>query len=432
MFGTYEFLYLLFSMSEMMLTVSVKPFIVNVIQKQELRIGFVFEDRPQLISNETMAGSEVTEGTVTLNSTGIQNSEPQDKHILDSRKKSGRMPTAGQSAEGSEVEAKAGIYLMIDLVGSYLPWMIVGTVCGVWSDRHGRKPPLLISLVGHVISVVFYMLAQLHPEHLLATVILGSASRGLAGKHSMFTMVIYSMTSDTSCESQRSSRFASLTASRYIGLCLGSLSAGLLADSIGVLYSMLASSALQTLSLWSSQREVIVQSVTVPPLDWPSSWYGYLSAMYFGATGLALLILVPCMTRLLPPTVDPDVIVLVIALVCGAACGVWTGLAIYAVSSWQIFGSYVIGALGPASNSPLRSMLSRCVGDESQGKVLAVQSVLESLAKVLGPVLHTAVYVSSLAVSPSLVYYVMAGETVLLLPAVAWISRNSRQLPIQL
>nr|KAG5701803.1 hypothetical protein BaRGS_000793 [Batillaria attramentaria] len=104
-------------------------------------------------------------------------------------------------------------------------------------------------------------------------------------------------------------------------------------------------------------------------------------------------------------------------------------------------------------------MLSRCVGDESQGKVLAVQSVLESLAKVLGPgsrggrmverwtlnarvgkvlavqsvlenlakvlgpVLHTAVYVSSLAVSPSLVYYVMAGETVLLLPAAVWVSR---------
>ncbi|KAK7489849.1 hypothetical protein BaRGS_00018871 [Batillaria attramentaria] len=187
-----------------------------------------------------------------------------------------------------------------------------------------------------------------------------------------------------------------------------------------------------TQSLWTSQRELIVQSVSVPPLDWPSSWYGYLSAVYFGATGLALLILVPCMRRLLPPTLDPDVIVLVIALVCGAACGVWTGLAIYAVSSWQIFGSFVIGALGPASNSPLRSMLSRCVGDESQGKVLAVQSVLENLAKVLGPMLHTAVYVSSLAVSPSLVYYVMAGETVLLLPAVAWISRNSRQLSIQL
>ncbi|KAK7489848.1 hypothetical protein BaRGS_00018870 [Batillaria attramentaria] len=234
------------SMSDMILTVSVKPFIVYVVQKQDLHMGSVSEDRPQMISSVALSGSEVTEGTVTLNSTGIQNSEPQDKHILDNRKGSGEIPTAGQSALESEVEAKAGIYLMIDRAGSHLPWMIVGPVCGVWSDRHGRKLPLLISSVDHVISVVFYMLAQYHPDHLLVTVILGSVSRGF-GTNAMFTMVIYSMTSDTSCDSQRSSRFASLTASRYIGLCLGSLSTGFLVDSVGVLYSLVASSVLQTL-----------------------------------------------------------------------------------------------------------------------------------------------------------------------------------------
>nr|KAG5701804.1 hypothetical protein BaRGS_000794 [Batillaria attramentaria] len=60
-------------------------------------------------------------------------------------------------------------------------------------------------------------------------------------------------------------------------------------------------------------------------------------------------------------------------------------------------------------------MLSRCVGEESQGKVLAVQSVLENLGKVLGPMLHTAVHgrklpllISSVDHVISVVFYMLA------------------------
>ncbi|KAK7489847.1 hypothetical protein BaRGS_00018869 [Batillaria attramentaria] len=207
MFHTYEFLYLLFSMSEMMLSVSVKPFIVDVIRQRELRDGSAYQDRPKIVSNDSMAPPETT--SVTLRSIAAKTYGRQDKENLYSEKHGWGGSIQSQSPSASGVEAKAGMYLMIDLVGCYLPWTVLGPVCGVWSDRQGRKLPLLISLVGHVISVVFYMLAQYHPDHLLAAVILGSVSRGLAGKHSMFTMVIYSMT------------YASLTGSRSIGLSIG-------------------------------------------------------------------------------------------------------------------------------------------------------------------------------------------------------------------
>ncbi|KAK7479299.1 hypothetical protein BaRGS_00029469 [Batillaria attramentaria] len=75
-------------------------------------------------------------------------------------------------------------------------------------------------------------------------VILGSLFR----HSSMFTMIIYSITADITSDRHLSSRFAALTAARYIGQSVGALLAGALDDAGGAQYSMLASSALQSLN----------------------------------------------------------------------------------------------------------------------------------------------------------------------------------------
>ncbi|KAK7479298.1 hypothetical protein BaRGS_00029468 [Batillaria attramentaria] len=60
--------------------------------------------------------------------------------------------------------------------------------------------------------------------------------------------------------------------------------------------------------------ELIVLSVTAPPLSWPGSWYGYLSAAYYGMAGLVLLLLVPCTERMLPLRSDPNCLILMVSL----------------------------------------------------------------------------------------------------------------------
>ena len=80
-----------------------------------------------------------------------------------------------------------------------------------------------------------------------------------------------------------------------------------------------------------------------------------------------------------------------------------------------MFTAYMLGAHGLLSASSLRTLSSKCVSASSSGKLMAALSVLENLGKVLGPLLHTAIYVASLPVHPALVYYVMAAQAALLL-----------------
>ncbi|XP_070198653.1 tetracycline resistance protein, class H-like [Littorina saxatilis] len=410
----------------------------------------------------------------------------------------------------------------------------------ITSTRNGRKALLVLPCVTHVLSVLTYQLAPYWPDHLQVVVVVGGLFRGLTGKQAMFTTAVYGLLSDLLPAHERSTRFSYLLASRYAGVCLGTMAAGMLQDTVGIIYTMDISSipqivclvlviffikdtavvssskaedkqciedekqtnkklgelqrnkaywvvyqyirrilyagnkdekkslvaceekkteisgadsvnnspeeltieiceegqkqqtnmgmlvlifsmALVTQSVWSSQREVIVQSVSVPPLNWPVSWYGYLFSVYFGAAGIGLIVLAPLIRRMSPPSSDSDVNTIVCAIMFGTLGCLWMGLAIVAESDWQVFTANILSALALMSNATLRSMASKNARADLQGTVMALMSVKENLSKVLGPICHSAIFVASLSFCPTLVYYVMAVEAFLMLGIVAFI-----------
>ena len=57
---------------------------------------------------------------------------------------------------------------------------------------------------------------------------------------------------------------------------------------------------------------------------------------YYGAGGVFLFGLIPCLQRVLPDSSAGDCVVLTLAVCCCAVCTVWTGLASAYVSNVQV------------------------------------------------------------------------------------------------
>ncbi|KAL8574696.1 hypothetical protein ACOMHN_055761 [Nucella lapillus] len=404
--------------------------------------------------------------------------------------------------EENGLEKKVSWYLVLDQVCIYVPWTVLGPLSGVWSDRHGRKVLLLLSAVVQVLAVLPYLLVALWPGHLLALILLGGLLRGACGKHAMFVTAMYSVVSDVVPQEEKSARFASLLGWRYVGICSGTLGAGVLLEYFKFSCPLLVVASLQNVCfflvlvairetlnpperspnrshnnlismmknfirrpeineerialpvgkasengsesaspeeerkergpasrrlgivlalsfltqwLWSSQRELSTQVVSFPPFLWPKSWYGYLFAVIFGVASIAAITLVRLGVRLAPWGSRADVNVLVMALLCGVFGCLWTAVAVICHSDWQMFASNALVSVGMSSNSTCRAMASKKTDASGQAMVLAVLSVLENVGKLLGPLVHTAIFVASFSLSPSFVFFIMAAEALLMM-----------------
>ncbi|XP_076447161.1 uncharacterized protein LOC143284336 [Babylonia areolata] len=213
-----------------------------------------------------------------------------------------------------------------------------------------------------------------------------------------------------------------------------------------VLIVLMMVTSFMTQAIGAGQTEVIALTASVPPLSWPGSWYGYLQMIYYGTGGLFLRGLGPCVQKVLSATRNMgsaiksckggknageghnsstgDMLLLLMSVLSCVLCSVWVGLASEWGSTWQIFAAYIVGSVVCTSSSSLRCVLSRVAHPEEQGKLMAVLAMLEVLARVLWPMLHTTVYVLTVHLCPSLVYYLMGGEVTLLLPVLYLMHRQ--------
>jgi len=59
-----------------------------------------------------------------------------------------------------DVQATAANYLMYYKLIVNLPALLLLLFCGAWSDRVGRKLPVILSSFGTVIAVIFFMISR--------------------------------------------------------------------------------------------------------------------------------------------------------------------------------------------------------------------------------------------------------------------------------
>ena len=98
-------------------------------------------------------------------------------------------------------------------------------------------------------------------------------------------------------------------------------------------------------------------------------------------------------------------------------------------TSQQIFAAGLIGGMGVANMSVVRSLASGCVSSESQGRIMSILSSLDAVASVVGPPFHTLLYVFTLGnYGRSFVFFVMAMQCAPMIPVNLWIFARVRRI----
>ena len=138
----------------------------------------------------------------------------------------------------SHIQDEASKYLVIYKVLMNAPALFLGFFCGSWSDKIGRKIPILLSLVATATAVLFYavsmwveMAGQGVPA--IPLVLVGALIRGGVGRSAVITMALYSLVCDQTNRQNRTKKIGRLLSMSYFGYFLGSLAAAGLLESYG-------------------------------------------------------------------------------------------------------------------------------------------------------------------------------------------------------
>ena len=172
---------------------------------------------------------------------------------------------------------QATLFLTIHKIMISFPGLLLCIFCGSWSDKVGRKIPIIISCFFSIVGVASFIFSSLIPlpnntnftlnDHLidisllktsknhisnitadqlntlklredwnssnltfLLLFLLGSLLRGISGKSSLVTMAVHSYVSDISEKDTRTERLGRLLSMNFFGLFVGSFLVGLLVE----------------------------------------------------------------------------------------------------------------------------------------------------------------------------------------------------------
>ena len=129
------------------------------------------------------------------------------------------------------VQTNAAVYLMVYKFAVNLPAIVLGLFCGAWSDKVGRKLPVMFCCFGTILACLFYMSSMMtSPWAGVWLVMAGALLRGSFGKSAVITMALHSYIADVTSLKQRTQGLGRLLGMNYLGYCVGSVVAGLLLE----------------------------------------------------------------------------------------------------------------------------------------------------------------------------------------------------------
>ncbi|MGV2290474.1 TCR/Tet family MFS transporter [Trinickia sp. YCB016] len=324
----------------------------------------------------------------------------------------------------NEVSSLFGAMLAIHALTQF----VFAPVLGVLSDRHGRRPVLLLSLAGTAID---YWVMAFTPHLWLLF-----AGRAVAGLTAANTAVAIAYLADITPEAQRARRYGLFHAFFGAGFVMGPVIGGALGD-VSVRDPFLAAAALNGLNLLLAlfflpeshrpERKPIDWGALNPfvPLRWALTFralvpllavfllislvgqtystvwvlfvedrFGWtatevgLSLGAFGAlVALAQGFAVGPVTRRLGERGT-----LLVGIVCEAAALL---VLAFARAGWIAFAVIPLLAFGGIGLPALRSLQTKAVDRERQGQLQGVIASLVSLAAILGPLVFSWIYALS-------------------------------------
>jgi MFS transporter, DHA1 family, tetracycline resistance protein len=328
---------------------------------------------------------------------------------------------------------------------------IFSPILGVWSDRIGRRPVLLLSLAGATVDYLFMAIA---PS--LALLFVGRAIAGLTGA-SMAVASAY--IADVTPEAGRARRFGQLSACLGIGFIAGPVMGGLLGE-IWVRAPFLAAAALNgvtflvtLLILREPQRHVqpageasflnplkpFLWAFSIPALlpllfifamftlvgqvggtiwivygsdrfGWTPFWIGMSLACFGLLHAIAQAFIAGPLAERWGER---------FALLAGVVTdGTAYVLIAFATRGWMAFALMPLFCLGGVGLPALQSMLTGKVNDQAQGQLQGVLASMTSLASIVGPLAISAAYFAYRTRFPGLVWVAGAAVYLVTLPAI--------------
>ncbi|CAH1795671.1 unnamed protein product [Owenia fusiformis] len=362
------------------------------------------------------------------------------------------------------VQELSAEYLMAYKVLLNVPVIILSLFCGAWSDKVGRKLPIMLPCLGNIFSVLLYMLGSAPRMPTMVLIMIGSGLSGIFGKSAVITMALHSYVADVTDKANRTRRLGKLLGMNFFGYCCGSLLAGALLevvnfnviftivtlingiavmvtlccmeesvqnpqtafpsgdqkptflfkltnmrDSLLVVFKRRENNARCYICMLffiivahqtckSGEQDISMLYVKRSPLDWPRSWYGYLLAIEYAASGLAQFFMLPILTNVLKLK-DSTIIMTGITFK-------FTRLMMisFADKSWMVYLSMVIG--GPTSLivAGVKSILSKTVHEDEIGKTFSLLSCGETLSNLFGSIIINNIYVATVNIYPGFAF----------------------------
>ncbi|XP_041379490.1 proton-coupled folate transporter-like [Gigantopelta aegis] len=382
----------------------------------------------------------------------------------------------------NDVQSNAARYLMYYRILVSIPAVLLGLLCGAWSDRNGRKFPMMVPGIGSVLAVIVYLISMQYEELALPLILIGAATQGIFGKSAVITMAVNSYASDISDSDQRTQKLGRLLAMNFMGLFVGSLLSGTIQDAANIQITLCVVSAFHALSVlavvfcmpesipeqtrekdtdssctlfsFSGMKQSLVvlckerkensrmiliilficsiinqtckvgdADVTVlfvqrSPLFWPESWYGYLLSMDYAVMGVCLLLFLPLLSNVFTL---PDITIMTIGIFCKLVRSIWAG---FCSESWMVYTSVVIGSMAGMISSVIRSLMSKHVQEDELGKTFSLLASGETGSKLLGSVIFTNIYGASVYFFPGFSYMIEAVLYLVMFWMMVWLYRE--------
>ncbi|XP_054710864.1 proton-coupled folate transporter-like [Uloborus diversus] len=118
-----------------------------------------------------------------------------------------------------------------------------------WSDKYGRKPPVIVAMFGVLLTDVGMMLCAYYFDSKLEYLVLARVPGELFGGLICVLTVVFSHASEVSTEKNRTVKYTCVEVALGLGVASGMLTAGLLYKYYGYIYVYITSAALHFFSV---------------------------------------------------------------------------------------------------------------------------------------------------------------------------------------
>ncbi|XP_057313269.1 proton-coupled folate transporter-like isoform X2 [Hydractinia symbiolongicarpus] len=351
-------------------------------------------------------------------------------------------------------------------VAKTIPAAVSTILFGIWSDRFGRKFFMILPIIGDLILAISSILNSYFFHAPVSYMLIGTIITAMFGNFAAILSATFSYVADVSDKSSRTKRMVILESMVYFGSVVSNISGGWLLQKSGfvAVFSLIAAALVaqiiylfflkesykrrlskdkkeKTLNcnaikesldvIFKRRKErfrftlmillscftllilffVAVNSVSIlfmlhQPLNFAPSAIGYFLAGLNGVKFIGALLVNFILIHRYKWT-DYSVILLASVMYCGFALSM--GLA---NKYWHVYVG-ILWCLGLGTGtSSARAGLSKIVTAKEQGKLFSVLSSIEVVISLISSTGFTAIYKSTLDLTPSFSFYLLAGLTV--------------------